>query len=117
MLVKHDQNWRTSQQGWNLSLANTVNTGTTFNTPSDARSNSHTWASRGMQGGMHGYGPLRQYGRGAGMDGLGHGCGCGGACGCDGHRGGDGGGLCGLILLAAAAYFVFFRDRGAAAYE
>lgn len=73
MIFKHNQNWRTSRLPFSLALANTVNTGVSFDTPSGGIAQAQRWASVGMQG----YGPRIQYPGGAGMDGL-------GGCGCDG---------------------------------
>ena len=87
MLTPFNQNWRTSTLPFSLALANTVNTGVSFSTPSGAIANSQRWASRGFQG----YGPRIQYGPGAGLDGLGCGCGGGDGCGC---------------VAAAAVYFL-----------
>ena len=90
MIYGHNQNWRTSRLPFSLSLANSVNTGVSFDTTSGAIAQAQRWATRGMQGlgqsrghyarGVYGYGPRIQYGRGAGMDGVG----CGGSCGCGG---------------------------------
>ena len=113
MLYAHNQNWRTSQLPFSLTLANTLNTGVSFSTPSGSVAESQRWATRGMQGlgqghgffgrGVQGYGPRVQYGRGAGMDGHGDcGCGCGGSCGC-----GDNGGGVGLMCVAAAIGLYF----------
>ena len=77
MLAPFSQNWRISALPYSISLANRVNTGGSFTTPSGLIANEKYWAARGFQG----YGPRIQYPRGAGMDGLGCGCGCGGGCG------------------------------------
>lgn len=74
MIFPFDQNWRTSTLPFSLALKNTVNTGVSFDTPSGAIAQAQRWASRGFQG-LGGYGPRIQY-PGAGMDGLGCGCGC-----------------------------------------
>lgn len=86
MIFPRYQNWRTSQLPFSISLANRVNTGVSFDTPSGGIAERARWARRGMQG----WGPRLQY-PGAGMDGMGHyhhdcGCGCGGAgtCGSSG---------------------------------
>lgn len=73
MIFAFPQNWRTSLQRHTLSLANTVNTGVTFDTPSGAIQNSKTWASAGFRG----FGPTMTF-PGAGMDGVGCGCNGGG---------------------------------------
>ena len=96
MLTSFNQNWRTSSLPFSLSLANSVNTGTSFTTPSGATQNSQVWASAGFRG----YGPVMTFPGGAGMDGLGMlmsggsphagggcGCGCGGKGGCGHHHG------------------------------
>lgn len=70
MIFPFPQNWRTSLKPQTLSLANTVNTGVTFSTPSNAMQNSKIWASAGFRG----FGPTMTF-PGAGMDGLGN-CGC-----------------------------------------
>lgn len=87
MIFNQNQNWRTSQLPFSLSLANRVNTGVSIDFPSGGLAERQRWASRGFQG----YGPRIQYPN-RGMDGLGllmsgsaqkpHG-GCG--CGCGGH--------------------------------
>jgi hypothetical protein len=80
MIFSRNQDWRTSALPFSLSLANTVNTGTSFDTASHAIANTKAWATRGLQG----YGPRQQY-RGAGLDGH---CHCGGTCGgCSGGMG------------------------------
>jgi hypothetical protein len=73
MIFPFPQNWRTSLKPHSLSLMNTVNTGTTFTTPSGAMENSKIWASAGFRG----FGPTMTF-PGAGMDGMGCGCGGGG---------------------------------------
>jgi hypothetical protein len=85
MIIGDYQNWFTSRKPWSLSLTNTVNTGTTFNTPSNAIANTHAWATAGFRG-LGGYGPTRMFPGAAGMDGYGckGGCGCPGSCGCSG---------------------------------
>lgn len=96
MLTPHRQNWRTTTLPFSLALKNTVNTGVSWSSPSNAVRNSQWWAARGFQG----YGPLIQYGRGAGMDGLGGcGCGCGGS-GCDGGASLTSLACLGLVALA-----------------
>jgi hypothetical protein len=70
MLMPRQQNWRTSTLPFSLALQNTVNTGVSFDTSSGAIANSQRWAARGFQG----YGPWIQYGRSAGMDGIGCNC-------------------------------------------
>jgi len=95
MIFAKNQNWRTSPLPFSLSLANTVSTGTSFDTASHAIANSKAWASRGLQG----YGPRVQY-SGAGLDGHHCHCGCGGSC--NGGMGGltfDGSGLFGTGLF------------------
>ena len=104
MIFPFNQNWRTSQNFWSLSLANRVNTGVSFDTPSGGIAERQRWASRGMQG----YGPRIQYPVGSGMDGLGCGCGCGGHGAC----GGDGGMMTGLLCFAGAAAALWFLGRG-----
>lgn len=103
MIFPRNQNWRTSSLPFSLALANTVNTGVGFDTPSGAVAETKRWATRGMQG----FGPQTQY-CGAGLDGLGHGCGCGGSCGCGSHGMGelnfDGTGLLGTGLFGQSAW-------------
>ena len=95
MLAPFNQNWRTSSLPFSLALQNTVNTGGSYVTPSGTVANQKYWASRGFQG----YGPLIQYGPGAGMDGVGCGCNCGGNCGMGGLTF-DGTGLFGTGLFS-----------------
>ena len=89
MLMPFPQNWRTSFLPYSISLANRVNTGGSWTTPSETIANQKWWATRGLQG----YGPKIQY-RGAGMDGLGCGCGCNGS-------NGDGGSFFTWVLIGA----------------
>lgn len=104
MIHPWNQNWRTSQLPFSLALANTVNTGVSFDTPSRGIAERQRWASRGFQG----YGPRIQYPVGAGMDGLGCGCECGGSGGC-GH-GGEG--WTGLLCLGAIAVAAYWMGKG-----
>lgn len=97
MLTPFDQNWRTSLLPFSLALANAVNTGGSFSTPSGAARNSKIWASAGFRG----LGPTLTFPGGAGMDGLG-GCGCG--CGGTGSAGA-------LLCLAAAGAVAWFVSR------
>src|SRR6516225_7120342 len=92
MLMPFQQNWRTSFLPYSISLANSVNTGGSFDTPSRTIANQKWWATRGFQG-VEGYGPTIQY-RGAGLDGLGCGCGCNGGA-------GGGGGFLTWVLIGA----------------
>ena len=97
MLYPKNQNWRTSQKFWDLSLANSVNTGVTFNTSSGTIANQHYWNSVGFRG----LGPTLTFPGGSGLDGAG--CGC------------DGGGMGNLLYVAlGAALFWMFggRSRG-----
>jgi hypothetical protein len=96
MIFAKNQQWRTSLLPFSLALANTVNTGVSYDTASRAVANTKRWASRGFQG-YGGYGPRIQYGAGTGMDGLGCGCGCNG-----------GGGLVPDLLTAAAAVAILW---------
>lgn len=73
MLTAFNQNWRTTHLPHSLALANTVNTGGSFSTPSGAIRNSQIWASAGFRG----FGPTMTF-PGAGLDGIGCGCGCNG---------------------------------------
>ena len=70
MLYPKNQNWRTSQKFWDLSLANSVNTGVTFNTSSGTIANQHYWNSVGFRG----LGPTLTFPAAS----LLHGCGCNG---------------------------------------
>lgn len=92
MIFNFPQNWRTSLLPHSLSLANRVNTGGSFSTPSGAIQNSKIWASAGFRG----FGPVMTF-PGAGMDGMGCGCGC------------DGGGGGSNLLLYALAGFGLWR--------
>lgn len=107
MIFQRDQNWRTSSLPFSLALANTVNTGVSFDTPSGAIAQAQRWASRGFQG----YGPRIQYPSGAGMDGIGCGCGCngGGYGGCNGGSGGLG--MSDLICFGAAAVAFYLLTK------
>ena len=103
MIVPHYQNWRTSTLPFSISLANRVNTGVSFDTPSGGIAERQRWASRGFQGVFAGHGPRVQYPGGSGMDGMGCHCGCGGACGHSHGMGGltfDGTGLLGTGLFS-----------------
>jgi hypothetical protein len=114
MIFPKNQNWQTSRLPFSLALANRINTGVSFNTPSNAIAESQRWARRGFQG-VSGYGPRIQYPIGAGMDGLGCGCGCGGSGGCGDHgRNAFEFGMNGLLCLAAiaAAAYCFGSNRG-----
>ena len=73
MLIAFNQNWQISPLDYSISLANRINTGGSYTTPSGLVANEKYWAARGFQG----LGPRVQYPRGAGMDGVGCGCGCG----------------------------------------
>jgi hypothetical protein len=73
MLYPKNQNWRTSRQGWNLALTNSVNTGVSYSTSSGTVPNQQRWASAGFRG----FGPTMTFPGGSGLDGM-HGCGCGG---------------------------------------
>jgi hypothetical protein len=98
MIFARNQNWRTSPLPFSLSLANTVTTGTSFDTASHAVANTKAWAAAGFRG----FGPRMQF-TGAGMDGLGSHCHCGGTCGHCGGLGGltfDGTGLFGTGLFS-----------------
>lgn len=97
MIFPFNQNWQTSRLPFSLALANTVNTGVSFDTPSGGIAQRQRWARAGFGG----YGPRIQY-PGAGMDGIG--CGCG--CGCDGNCGG-GLGMSDLLCFGAAAVAVY----------
>lgn len=94
MLYPRNQNWRTSLKPYTLSLANAVNTGVSYSTPSGTVPNQKAWASAGFRG----FGPTHTY-TGAGMDGMGCGCGCNG--------GGNGGGN-GFLLYALAGAGLYF---------
>ena len=63
MLTPFNQNWRTTHKPFSLALANTVNTGVSFSTPSGAIRNSQIWARAGFRG----FGPVMTF-PGAGMD-------------------------------------------------
>ena len=112
MIFPHNQRWMTSRNPWSLALKNTVSTGVSFNTPSNAIANTQRWARAGFRG----FGPTMTFPGGAGMDGHSHGmgdcgCGCGGHGSC-GHGGGfDMGSLICLAALGAAAYWM--GQRGA----
>ena len=97
MLYPFNQNWRTSQKPFTLSLANAVNTGVSFDTPSGTIANQKAWASAGFRGlgRMHGYGPTMTFPGGSGLDG--HGCGCG----CSNGGGGN------LLLYALAGVGIY----------
>lgn len=88
MIYPFPQNWRTSLKPHTLSLANTVNTGVSFTTPSGTIANQKRWASAGFRG----LGPTLTFPGGSGLDGMG--CGCG----CDGN--GGGGSVLLMCLLA-----------------
>ena len=79
LLVPHYQNWRTSTLPFSIALANSVNTGVSYDTPSGFIAEEQRWASRGFQS----YVPRVQYPN-KGLDGH-CGCGCGGGCGCGSH--------------------------------
>ena len=99
MLYPRNQNWRTSQKAWTLSLANAVNTGTSYTTSSGTVPNQQYWNSVGFRG----LGPTLTFPGGSGMDGIGCGCGC------------DGGGNSNLLLYllaGAGAYFLFTGIAG-----
>lgn len=100
MIFHRDQNWRTTNLPFSLALKNTVNTGVSFNTPSNAVANSQRWAAHGFQG-LGQYGGKRSQWFHGGLSGMGCGCGCGGA-----DLGGGG-----LILAAAALYFLCAGTR------
>lgn len=102
MIYPFHQNWQTTLLPFSLALRNTINTGVSFDTPSRATANSKRWASAGFRG----YGPVRTFPGGAGMDGLGCGCGCGGGGGCSES-------MSPLLWLAAgaAAYYFLGRER------
>lgn len=98
MIYPKNQNWRTTLKPWGLSLANAVNTGVSFTTPSGTIANQKAWASAGFRG----YGPTNTFPGGSGLDGMGCGCGC------------DGGGSNVLLYaaLGALAYFLFSGGLG-----
>jgi hypothetical protein len=50
MLIPKQQNWRTTTLPFSLALQNTVNTGVSWSSPSNAVRNSQWWAARGFQG-------------------------------------------------------------------
>lgn len=101
MIYPFPQNWRTSLKPHTLSLANAVNTGVSFTTPSGTIANQKRFASAGFRG----FGPTMTFPGGAGLDGMGCGCACDG--------GGDGGGgnliLCILAGLGIWALVDMFR--------
>lgn len=89
MIFPFQMNWRTSLKPQTLSLANAVNTGITYSTPSRAMENSKVWAAAGFRG-LGGYGPMMTF-PGSGLDGMGCGCGCNG-----------GGGVTNIVLYVLA---------------
>ena len=96
MIFPFNQNWRTSRKPFALSLANSVNTGVSYSTPSGTVPNQQRWASAGFRG----FGPTMTFPGGSGLDGMGS-CGCGGGC------NGGGGSLLTYAALGALAYFLF----------
>ena len=98
MIYPKDQNWRTSLKPFTLSLANAVNTGVSFDTPSGTIANQKFWASSGFRG----FGPVNTFPGGAGMDGMGCGCGCGGG----------GGDMSQILLYALAGIGIYFLIEG-----
>lgn len=98
MIFPFNQNWRTSRKPFALSLANSVNTGISYSTPSGTVPNQQRWASAGFRG----FGPTMTFPGGSGLDGMG--CGCGGGC---------GGGDSNLLLYAALGALAFYLFKGA----
>lgn len=96
MLFPFNQNWRTSQKPFSLSLTNAVNTGISYSTPSGTVPNQQRWASAGFRG----YGPTMTFPGGSGLDGLHGGCGCGG-------NGGNN-----FLLYALAGAGIYFLASG-----
>jgi hypothetical protein len=94
VIYPKDQNWRTSLTPFALSLANAVSTGVSFDTPSGTIANQKRFASAGFRG----FGPVHTFPGGAGMDGMGSGCGCGGC---------NGGGSQ-ILLYALAGIGIYF---------
>ena len=105
MIYPRNQNWRTSLKPHTLSLYNTVNTGVTFNTPSNTIANQKAWASAGFRG----FGPTMTFPGGSGLDGMGCGCGC---------NGNGGNNLLLYVLAGAGIYFLItaFLERGGGSY-
>ena len=121
MLTAFNQNWRTTDLGYSLALATTVNTGGSFTTPIGATRNSKIWASAGFRG----FGPMMTF-TGSGLDnvqGFGqlplnylragfNGVACG--CNCDGSGMGQIStwGPCEWIVLGLAAFAGMLFWRG-----
>ena len=107
MLTAFNQNWHTTHLPFSLALANTVNTGGSFDTPSGAIRNSQIWASAGFRG----LGPTLTF-PGAGMDGLGCGCACVQGCSQGFGQLSSSTEWIALGLAAAAGLWYFRRRRG-----
>ena len=95
MIYPFPQNWQTSLKPHTLSLANAVNTGVSFTTPSGTIANQKYWASAGFRG----LGPTLTFPGGSGLDGMG--------CGCNG--GGGGGSTLLLCILAGLGIWGLFQ--------
>lgn len=104
MIFPFQQNWRTSQKPFSLSLANSVNTGISYSTSSGTVPNQQRWASAGFRG----LGPTLTFPGGSGLDGMGCGCGCGGN--------GGGNNLLLYAALGALGYYLFSGGLGRRSY-